>query len=351
MKFLVCDLSLIDKSHLITDKYISYEDGDYKWNASHAPISWHSYAAAMHGRFVSAPNDNWTEHVKWADVILFTFTYNCKLAKDIIQLAKQKGKIVLGAFHENGDLFQKLAKENIEWLLEFKECINVCDYILIQSEHALRPCYLSLGIEPHRLVNIPQPYDIEYYKKFHKTDDEKKGVFIGSRLKVDEFEKRNTILSLLHAIDYVKTNNDIKKSITFQLTVADGASKLESYKSTLQKIAPDIEFNLFGLVSYPELLEKISLCECTINLDAADTQGQIDYDSMLVGTPIEIVPNLESEYGTDAVHRLIKFQDARKRVTHLHPTLNSNMSLHEHFLKFYHSMEVCKERITKLVGL
>lgn len=289
MNFLVCDLSLIDNPTLISDRFVSYEDGDYEkhWNNypnEHALNSWHGYAAAMKGRFVSAPLDNWVDHIKWADFILFTVTYNCKMALQTIEQVKKMGKKMILAFHENGDRMFSLIKQNLQWALDFRDCANKCDFLLsYPNTTTCEVMYKGMGVTTP-IVRIVSPYWTEKMKDF--AYEKKSGCFIGPLKKDQELERRNWFLNVTCAIgEFGKSY--YRNRIT---TINASSQPNEEVSRILNKLIPEdkkeLHINVIGKLGWYDFLKELSTYEVTINLDSSDTNGQVDIDSLFVGTPL-----------------------------------------------------------------
>lgn len=284
-KFVLCDLSLYDRDHLITDRFVSYENtSDFHWNNNyiHKPISFHAYAAAMKGRFVSAPLDDWNQHVKWADTIVFTICYNCKIAKNIIEKTKALGKKVLVAFHESGDRLQFLFKNDPQWIIDFRDACNAADYVLAYYKpNIMIPFYEGIGISIEKIVSdVPQPMVLEMRDKFLVPEEKKNGLFVGGRLKFAELEKRNWIYSFAIAIKFAKRKN-IKRIVTQNGTQI----KNETLLNVLQQLAGDeIKVELYGDLPFEEYLHLLASCQHVINFDGGDVSGQLEYDALFVDT-------------------------------------------------------------------
>ena len=152
------------------DSFQSYENPEkdnYNWDSKiHPPISWHSYAACMNGRFICAsPKNKFGDHIKWADCILFTVNYNPKIALDVVLAAKKLGKKVIGAYHENFDFFQYTAK-NLQWVNDFKNFANACDAFLLYPHKSMcETMFRGIGITTE-LIYIMQPYHTDMRKDF-----------------------------------------------------------------------------------------------------------------------------------------------------------------------------------------
>ena len=327
MNFLVCDTSLIQLSHLITDEYISYEDGNF-WNKSHAPISWHSYAAAMNGRFISTPHEKLKECVEWADTIMVGINYHPKASQKIIESMIKQGKIVIGFFHENGDAFQHNAK-NLQWVKEFRDCANQADFFLTYPMNdVFRGIYENLGIQKEKLVYIPQPYDLSRAHEFMTPESERKGVFIGPRKKDDELEKRNWILNIIRAAGTINSRYyDIEPLISL---INSSSIPNETLKKDLQDLYPYIIFDVYSPLPYEELLRLIGKHQFYINDDGSTTQGQIDADSLFVGIrPLDV--------------------SNQKFFTDFGKLYEDGIQWPEDFMKKHCSFEVCKDRIENLI--
>ena len=327
-KLLVLELSLLDRPHLISDQYINYENG-LPSNASHDPISWHSYAAAMNGRFISAPHSDLKEHIEWADIILATWNYSPLLAKNVITQIKKLGKPVILAFHENGDMFQKNAK-NLQWLIDFRECANMCDAIMIYPHHEIfGKIYEGMGIKAQQ-VYIPQPYDIEGVRKYI-VPELRRGIFIGPQLKDDEIEHRNFILNVLLAAYHIKEHKHIYPSITI---INSSPAHTATVGGFLNRLCPGIMFNIYNKLSYEEYLECLAQHQYYINADTSFTQGQVDLDAMALGlTPLVWDMGFGTDYGS--LYR-----------QNFSQTAGSNAPLS--FVEKYCSFEVCKQQLTQL---
>lgn len=283
MNFLCCDLSLYDREHLITDRFVSYENApDFHWNNNsiHKPISFHAYAAAMKGRFVSAPLDDWNQHIKWADVVVFTFCYNCKIVKNVIEKTRALGKKVFVAFHESGDRLQFLFKNDPQWIIDFRDACNAADYVLAYYKpNVMIPFYEGLGIAREKIVgDVPQPMVLEMRDKF--LVQEKNGLFVGGRLKFAELEKRNWIYSFAYAVKIAKQKN-INRIVTQNGTQI----KNEVLLNVLQQLAgSEIKVELYGDLPFEEYLHLLASCQSVVNFDGGDVSGQLEYDALFVDT-------------------------------------------------------------------
>jgi len=285
IQFLVLETSLVEKAHLITDEYISYENGELWKEKSHPPISWHSYAAAFNGRFISAPHEKMKECVEWADVVLVTINYSPKASQKIIQHIQSLGKIVFSAFHENGFAFQRNAK-NLQWLKEFRDCANQADYFLTYPmDYIFRDVYKNLGIEEQKLVYLPQPYDLNRAHEFTTPEDERAGIFIGPRRKDDELE-RNWILNIIRAAGTILKRDDVNPIISL---INSSSISNEKLRDDLQGLYPSIIFEVYSSMPYEDYLRLIGKHQYYINDDSSSTQGQCDADALYVGVrPLDI---------------------------------------------------------------
>ncbi|RVU00431.1 hypothetical protein EOD41_13215 [Mucilaginibacter limnophilus] len=291
MNFLVCDLSAVANPELITanDRLMSYEDvnGDANWNSSvHAPISWHSYAAAMNGRIVSVPKDNWREQIAWADTVLALWNYDPGIAMQIIQDIKKQGKLVIGAFHENGDTLQMHAR-NVSWLIDFKNCANACDAILTYPRHKIyQHFYRTLSITTE-FLEWPQPYYTLKRKDYIIASELRQGIFIGPRKKNHEIERRNWIYNIAMAKDLIGKPFGLYPEIFNKITtINDTDFSNESLKAELETLLDGCYVEVIKPLKYDDYLRTIATHQITINMDASDTQGQVDADSMFVGVPL-----------------------------------------------------------------
>ncbi len=310
MNFLVCDLSLIDRPQLIgkNDRLMSYEDPgcDANWDSEiHAPISWHGYAAAMNGRIVCAPADNWKEHVKWADTVLALWNFNPKVAMQAIQDMKRLGKRVIGAFHENGDTFQWHARD-LDWLLNFKNCANACDAIFTYPrDRVYRNIYTSMGITC-QLLYIPQPYYTKKSSGYIIPKHKRRGIFIAPRRKLTEIERRNWIYNIIISTKLIgkkyNTAGPIANRIT---TINDSQVPNEILANQLKAVFNGYNIEVIQPLEYHSYLKMIAGHQVTINLDASDTQGQTDADSLFVDVPLYQPPGLDfrTDFG-DIYHDL-----------------------------------------------
>lgn len=305
MNFLVCDLSLIDRTNYKSkaDERVLYDDAkhDMHWNNpdAHAPISWHSYAACMspNGRFICAPDDKLGEWIKWSDCILALWNYNPKAAQDVIVKMKKLGKKVIGAFHENGDTFQFHAR-NIQWLVDFKNCANACDAVLTYPRDIVyEELFENIGIEKSKLLYVPQPYYIEKQNDFIVPIENRRGIFVAPLKKDQEIERRNWIYNVVYASSEIrKSEGNILNRVT-TINVSTQYSNEELRRLLQELIGNDIEINVVGQQKYHDYLRLIAGHQYTINLDSSDTQGQVDADSMFVKVPL--LQNKNVLYRTD----------------------------------------------------
>lgn len=312
MNFLVCDLSAIARPKLIiaNDRLMSYEDVncDANWNSPiHAPISWHSYAAAMNGRIVSAPKDNWREQIEWADTVLALWNYDPGIAMQVIQDMKRQGKLVIGAFHENGDTLQMHAK-NLSWLTDFKNCCNVCDAILTYPRHHVyQHFYRAIDIKTE-FLSLPQPYHTPKRKDYIIPAENRRGIFIGPRKKDREIERRNWIYNIVMAKALIgKPFGNYPEIFNRITTINDTIFPNEDLKTELEVLLEDCHIEVLNPLKYDNYLKTIATHQVTINMDASDTQGQVDADSMFVGVPLYQPPGLDfrTDFG-DIYHSYIQ---------------------------------------------
>ncbi|MDB5119781.1 MAG: hypothetical protein JWN56_999 [Sphingobacteriales bacterium] len=293
MNFLVCDLSLVDRPKAIgpNDRFISYEDPDCdaNWDSHiHAPISWHSYAAATSGRIVCAPKDNWTDHIKWSDTVLALWHYNPKIAMQAIREMKKLGKKVIGAFHENGDTFQWLARD-VNWLVDFKNCANACDAMLTYPRNKIyKNIYPAMGIKSE-LLYIPQPYFTNKRSEYIMNPSARKGIYVGPKRKdmESERERRNWIYNITMATDLIGKEFGFIKEVFNKITTVNTSSfSNEQLTVQLNKLFIGCNIEVISPLNYHAYLKMIASHQVTINLDSSDTQGQIDADSMFVDVPL-----------------------------------------------------------------
>jgi hypothetical protein len=312
MKFLVCDLSAVARPKLIIaeDRFMSYEDAncDANWNSPiHAPVSWHSYAAAMNGRIVSVPKDDWREQIEWADIVLALWNYDPGIAMQIIQDMKRQGKLVIGAFHENGDTLQMHAK-NVGWLTDFKNCANACDAVLTYPRHNVyQHLYRALGITAE-FLSLPQPYYTAKRKNYILAPEHRRGVFVGPRKKDREIERRNWIYNIVMAKDLIgKPFGSYPEIFNRITTINDTIFSNEVLKAELEALLDDCYVEVIKPLRYDAYLKTIATHQVTLNMDASDTQGQVDADSMFVGVPLYQPPGLDfrTDFG-DIYHNCIQ---------------------------------------------
>lgn len=311
MNFLVCDLSRIDRPQVMgkNDRFISYEDPgcDANWDSEiHPPISWHSYAAAMNGRIVCAPADNWQEHVKWADAVLALWDFNPKVAMQAIQDMKRLGKKVIGAFHENGDTFQLHAKD-LDWLRNFKNCANACDAVLTYPrDKVYRSIYTAMGIT-RPLLYIPQPYYSKKSPGYIIPRQERSGIFIAPRRKHKEIERRNWIYNIILATELIGKEHNAAGIIANRITtINDSQTSNEVMAGQLKAIFGGYNIEVIPKLGYHSYLKMIASHQVTINLDGSDTQGQVDADSLFVDVPLYQPPGFDfrTDFG-DIYHDLL----------------------------------------------
>ena len=274
MNFLVLETSLIDRPNLISDRFISYEDGwENHWGKldEHPPISWHSFASGMSGRFVSAPLDNWTEHIKWADMILLTWTYNPQESLKILRFCKKQGKKVIIAFHENGGMINLLSK-NLDWLIGVKSLYEETDYISHYPHKDVN--FVFSDSYQHKRVKIYNSYPDEKWKYFEDGE----GALVGIQIKDNEIEDRNFMGNISLAYHYSLNPG----GVTF---INSSSQSNENIKVKLENLFDSR--SIINVVSktknWYEFLELIDKHKYVINNDWCHTQGQVTSDAMFMG--------------------------------------------------------------------
>jgi len=347
IKFLVCDLSLLDRPSWLNpcDAFLSYEDAEknnYNWDSPiHAPNSWHSYAAAMHGRFICASSDNdWKEHIKWADMILFTWNYNPVIASEVIRASKKMGKVCIGAFHENGSFFQHNGK-NLRWYVDYKECASECDAILSYPRmNTFTHVFKGMGLKTY-VLDCPQPYHTAIRKDFIVPVEERRGIMVGPCKKENEIEKRNWIFNVFRAIEATQEEGFAPRITTINL---DKTINNEMLVGILKRFDSEIEWNVVNQLPYHDYLRLIATHQRTINIDSSDTQGQVDADSLFVGVPL--LPH-NTGHTTDFADRYFvvrnTFIDFPMELGE--PNLMSEEDVVEEYVKMFMTFDDCAQRL------
>lgn len=294
MNFLVLDTSLISMQHAISDRFISYEDGwQNHWGKldEHPPNSWHSFAAAMSGRFVSAPLDNWMDHVRWADTILLTWTYSPAESLKVLRLCKKMGKKVIVAFHENGSTVNLLVK-NLDWLVDSKKLYLEADYI----SHYPHKYISFLGEKETKysqILRIFNTYPDELFVNVHKDDiylydygeeerEQKdkmsnvKKILIGIQYKDNEHENRNFLGNLVEASAFNECD----------ITIINSSSIIsnETMQSKMREWFGRDNINVISKTkNWYDFLKLIDEHDGVINNDTSFTQGQVTSDAIFRG--------------------------------------------------------------------
>lgn len=279
MKFLILDTSLVSQQNLIGDRFISYEDG---WQAhwgktdEHPPNSWHSFACAMGGRFVSAPLDNWMGHIQWADVILLTWTYDPLESLKILRYCKKLGKKVIVAFHENGSTVNLLAK-NTGWLANCRKLYLEADYVSHYPHKNVQFIHeTELVAHNTKMLEFFNCYPDELFVDHYQNPGT--GTLIGVQFKNNEHENRNFFGNLIHAIKYVDMG----------ITVIN-SSDIISNSNLRQSLAEfygcdEVKINVVSKTNtWYEFLDLIDKHRYVINDDTCLTQGQVTSDAIFRG--------------------------------------------------------------------
>jgi hypothetical protein len=201
---------------------------------------------------------------------------------------KKQGKKVIGAFHENGDTFQWLARD-VNWLIDFKNCANSCDAILTYPRNKIyKNIYPSIGITS-RLLYIPQPYFTAKRTDYIVDCDYRKGIFIGPRRKdaENERERRNWIYNIIMAAGLIGKQFGAISEVFNRITTVNVSSiSNEQLKVQLGKLFRGCNIEVLSALNYDDYLKLIASHQLTINLDSSDTQGQVDADSIFVDVPL-----------------------------------------------------------------
>ncbi len=229
-----------------------------------------------------------------------------------------------------------LIKNNFEWLVDLKNLANSCDGLLTYPRNVIhKDIYKSLGVPKEKLLYFPQPYYLDIRNRFLKDEKDKKGIFIGCRFKEQEHERRNFIYNVCNAINKV---ND--KEVGNRIVIQNEKTTLtnDQLLKYLKEINPNIDYEIYGLMEYEKYLDVISTCELTINMDSSDTQGQVDYDSLFVGTPIDI----NKYYRTDCADLFKEFLENHDITFQMN---NTKQEIINKFLKDYCSFDKTKKQI------
>lgn len=236
----------------------------------HAPVNYHAFAACTGGVFAS-DYDAIPRDVR-AVILLLTHDLS-RAAKAITRLRREK-KCVVVAWKEAGGhqvAEQLVGGRNIEL---FRQICEMSDGAIATTPDLL-PLFLWTGAQ--RVEFIPTPYPVEDPRwDFTRPEEEKRGVFIGTR------EFRTPTRNHFAALQLIRR---LAEGLGEPVTVFN----LEGWRG--RRMLRQLEFGEGMLrvveerLPYPKYLRAVAKHRFIFQLDASTVPGQVAGDALLARIP------------------------------------------------------------------
>jgi len=273
MNLLIIDAAYIDRPYVITDKYVSYEntdDGFWGDATIHPPLSFHSYAAAMKGRFLSFPITPIGDHLNWADIVILAFEYSPAMVLPIIHKIHSQNKKVISVWKENGCRWHQEICANPEHVLQVLKVFKESDYIATYMNKSFNMLFLNKGLVKNhiKLNNVWPMSNNKIRDKFKGKIGS--GVLVGpsydTNLEINRGFWENLDIAVWYANEDEKVRVVLKRSDNGITKVLD-----ELYPNKIEQV-PYIS-------NYYEWLDFVSTNRIVINNDLSNTHGRVTADA------------------------------------------------------------------------
>lgn len=280
IRLLVLEMAYCDRPQVITDRFVSYEDTDNgRWGELnvHPPVCWQGYAAALKGRFVSYPFDNWEKHLDWANIIILNFEYDHKLPLKIIDKIRKSGKKVISCWKENGArLYQELCI-NPNKINEILDVYNESDYVMHYPQDTITKYW---PIKNKIRLYFPYPYDIKEIRDQYANIKNKDGILIGMRPHRNAEINKGFWENLAQALSTSALETMSCPKIKVIVVNKDNATI-----GAIKKYCGNREVEFIDYIhNYYDWLNLLAKSELVFNNDRSLTQGRVTAESELVGT-------------------------------------------------------------------
>lgn len=262
------------------DPFVDYGEGVLPYDAKvHAPVSFHSYAAATFGTFCNSV-DQVIQRRNSIDAVLVLIRRRTWITLDAVKkLQKKKIKVVV-AWKECGYTQVTQQLSSLRALRAYQKILEIADGVLSPT----------LGMPPRggkvdyeefwrKLKFIPTPYPLEYPDwDFSRPSEEKKGIMLGTR------EFKTLARNHLNAVSWA-ANLAHEINVSWVTIVnSEGARG----KKILQELTAPFPVNCLRIIEKPlpyvDYMDMLASHRLVFQMDRSGVPGQVAGDCLLART-------------------------------------------------------------------